>query len=118
MVVDVAAKTVTINDLKTSNKSLNDFSESVDYWNYWMQAAMYKKLAKIFLKYVIDDTWVITFNFIVIDKYNQTYAFRVMDATMHEWTQKLDKQLQEARWHYENRDYTLPYKFLSGEVLL
>lgn len=118
MVVDVAAKTVTINDLKTSNKSLNEFSESVDYWNYWMQAAMYKKLAKIFLKDVIDDTWVITFNFIVIDKYNQTYPFKVTDVTMNEWTQKLDHQLIEAKWHYENRDYTLPYKFLSGEVLL
>jgi hypothetical protein len=118
MVVDVTSKTVTINDLKTSHKSLNDFSESVDYWNYWMQAAMYKKLAKIFLKDVIDDTWLITFNFIVIDKYNQTYAFRVTNTTMEEWSEKLDNQLMEARWHYENRDYTLPYKFISGEVLL
>ena len=118
MVVDVARKTVTINDLKTSNKSLNEFHESVDYWNYWMQAAMYKKLAKIFLKDVLDDSWVIQFNFIVIDKYNQSYAFRVTNVTMDEWTEKLDAQLQEAKWHYENRDYTLPYKFISGEVLL
>lgn len=118
MVVDVARKTVTINDLKTSNKSLNEFSESVDYWNYWMQAAMYKKLAKIFLKDILDDSWLIQFNFIVIDKYNQTYAFRVTNVSMDMWTEKLDAQLQEAKWHYENRDYTLPYKFISGEVLL
>lgn len=118
MVVDVAAKTVTINDLKTSNKSLNDFSESIDYWNYWMQAAMYVKLAKIFLRDVIDNSWVITFNFIVIDKYNQTYPFRVTNVTMDEWMQKLDYQIKQAQWHYENRDYTLPFKFISGEVLL
>jgi hypothetical protein len=118
MVVDVAAKTVTINDLKTSNKSLNEFPESVDYWNYWMQAAMYVKLAKIFLKDVVDDTWVITFNFIVIDKYNQTYPFGVHNVTMRQWMSELDEKLNEARWHYENRDYTLPYKFISGKVLL
>jgi hypothetical protein len=118
MVVDVKRKLVTINDLKTSNKSLNEFSESVDYWNYWMQAAMYVKLAKIFLKDVIDDSWTIVFNFIVIDKYNQTYPFKVTNVTMDKWMERLDAQLQEAKWHYENRDYSLPYKFISGEVLL
>lgn len=118
MVVDVAAKTVTINDLKTSNKSLNEFPESVEYWNYWMQAAMYVTLAKMFLQGIIDSTWSITFHFIVIDKYNQTYAFKVSNETMNEWLDKLDHKIKEAQWHYESRDYTLPYKFLSGNVLL
>jgi hypothetical protein len=118
MVVDVESKLIIINDLKTSHKSLSDFPESIEYWNYWMQAAMYKKLAKLFLKDVIDNTWRIEFNFIVIDKYNQVYPFKVSNATMSMWTTRLDEQLVEANYHYTNRDYTLPYKFVAGEVLL
>jgi len=118
MVVDVANKTVTINDLKTSSKSIKDFPESVDYWNYWLQAAMYKKLATSFLKDIIDDTWTIDFNFIVVDKYNQVYPFKVSNESMEAWTKKLEDSLIEATYHYENRDYTLPFKFVAEEVLL
>lgn len=118
MVVDVENKTVIINDLKTSNKTLNEFEESVDYWKYWIQAAIYKKLALIFLHNVIDTSWQIKFNFIVIDKYNQVYPFPVSQSSLDEWSWELNELLLEAKWHYENHDYTLPRKFLSGEVLL
>jgi hypothetical protein len=66
----------------------------------------------------MDDTWTIEFNFIVIDKYNQVYSFKVSNDTLDEWTKRLDLQIVEAHYHYENRDYTLPYKFVAGEVLL
>jgi hypothetical protein len=118
MTVDVDKKLITINDLKTSSKSLADFPESVEYWNYWMQAAMYKKLAASFLKDVIDSSWTIEFNFIVVDKYNQVYPFRVSHETMVDWTSRLDKHLEEAKYHYVNKDYTLPFKFVAGDVLL
>lgn len=118
MVVDVENKTVIINDLKTSNKTLNEFKESVDYWRYWIQAAIYKKLALIFLQDIMDTSWQIKFNFIVIDKYNQIYAFPVSQSSLDEWSSELNEILLEAKWHYENQDYTLPRKFLSGEVVL
>ena len=50
MVVDLDAKKVYINDLKTSGKSLVNFEDSVEYYNYWLQATMYIRLAKTFLK--------------------------------------------------------------------
>jgi hypothetical protein len=118
MTVDVANKKVTINDLKTSSKTIAEFPESVDYWNYWMQAAVYRILAKEFLKDVIDSTWVIEFNFIVVDKYNQVYAFGVSKSTLNDWNFKLKECLKKAHYHYVNKDYTLPFEFAVDKVLL
>lgn len=118
MVVDVKHKTVKINDLKTSNKSIKDFPESVEYWRYSLQAAIYVRLAKEFLKDVVDDTWSFEFNFIVIDKYNQVYPYKVSDSTMAKWQEELDSCLNQARWHYGNCNYTLPYEFITNEVVL
>jgi len=44
--VDHVAKTIYINDLKTTGKTINDFKETVDYYNYWAQAAIYFRLVK------------------------------------------------------------------------
>jgi len=118
LVVDVTARKVIINDLKTSAKSLREFPESIDYWKYWLQAGVYVRLVAHFLKDVIDESWTIEFNFIVIDKYNQVYPFRVSDDTMSKWKTDTTKLLLEAKYHYDNRDYTLPFEFVAQEVLL
>jgi len=118
LVVDVNAKRVTINDLKTSNKSLKEFPESVEYWKYWLQIGVYLRLVAHFLKDVITDDWTIEVNFIVCDKYNQVYAFKVSDETISKWKDDTRKVLLEAKYHYDNRDYTLPFEFVAQEVLL
>ncbi len=118
MTVDVKAKLVRINDFKTSGKDLADFPDSVEYWNYWLQAVVYMVLVTDFLKEVIDDTWRIEINFIVCDKNNQIYAFPVSGQTLGEWIQRYNEVLKQAQYHYESKDYTLPYKFAKGEVVL
>lgn len=118
LIVDVENKRVSINDIKTSNKSVADFSESVDYWNYWLQAAMYDKLVRHFLKDVIDDTWTVDFYFIVIDKYLQVYPYRVSKDTMTTWKSMFEKVLKEAEYHYTSRNYSLPYQFITEDVEL
>lgn len=118
MVVDVDKKLVRINDFKTSGKALADFPESVENWNYWLQAAIYLKLATEFLRRVIDDSWSFEIHFIVFDKYDQLYAFPVSNTSLSKWVGKMYEVLEEAKWHYENRDYTLPFKFVAGEVEL
>jgi orotate phosphoribosyltransferase len=45
VVVDHNSKTIFINDLKTTGKSIQDFPESVEYYKYWMQAVIYVMLA-------------------------------------------------------------------------
>lgn len=118
LVVDVAKKTVKINDFKTTSKSLVDFGETVEIWNYWLQAAVYEKLVRHYLKGVLTDEWTVEFRFIVFDRYDQLYAFKVKQDTMDGWKDKLENTLDEVKYHYESKDYSLPYKFTMGNVEL
>lgn len=118
LVIDVAKKQVRINDFKTTGKDLKNFSEAVEFWNYWLQAAMYTKLVRNFLGKVITDEWTIEFRFIVFDKYDQLYAFPVTDETMSEWVAKMKVVEKEAAYHYVSKDFTLPYEYARGLVKL
>ena len=116
-IVDENNKTIVINDLKTTGKTVAEFAETVEYYNYWLQASIYKKL--IAGKFAIDGTWKVKFNFIVIDKYKQTYVFPVSDETMNKWyLTGLSNALAKAKYHYEKRDFSLPYDMLTTKVVL
>lgn len=117
IVVDTIGKTITINDLKTTSKTVAEFPESVEYYNYWLQAAIYKKLVTDY--FGADDAWDITFNFIVIDKYKQIYTFAVSKETMTKWyNTRLMDTLAKAKYHYVERDYSLPYDMAVTKVVL
>lgn len=120
MTIDVPKKQININDFKTSGKSLAEFSDTVEYWKYWLQAVMYVKLAKEFFKSVIknDPEWTIQFRFIVFDNYDQLYAFPVSAKTLVTWTEKFDQAIASAKYHYDSKDFTLPYDFAVGNVEL
>jgi hypothetical protein len=110
-------KTLTINDLKTTSKSLLDFNESVDYYNYWLQAGMYVLLAREYMKEK-GFSYEINFNFVVVDKYNQVYCFPVSPMTLKDWEQKTKATLKMADYHYTNRRYDLPYKLAISKCVL
>lgn len=117
VLVHESNKTIVINDLKTTGKTVADFAETVDYYNYWLQAAVYKKL--VMTKFNVDASWKIEFNFIVIDKYKQTYVFPVSDETMNKWyLTGLSNTLAKAKYHYDKRDYSLPYDMAISKVVL
>lgn len=118
MTVDVKNKLVHINDLKTSGKTISEFAETVEFWNYWLQAAIYNRLAQYYLRDVLTPEWTIIFNFIVLDKYDQVYAFQVSDGTMKEWTDRMDQKLKHAEWHFTNRNFSLPYDYAQGQIML
>ena len=116
-VIDHEAKEITIIDFKTTSKSLDKFAETVDYYNYWMQAVIYITLV---VKNSLEDAsdYKISFNFVVIDNYDQVYIFETSDATKQKWYQAFYEVLESAKYHYEERDYTLPYEFAKGNVIL
>jgi hypothetical protein len=118
LVVDVEKNTVTINDFKTTGKSLKDFTDSVEYWNYWLQAAMYDKLVRDFLKGFINDETYISFNFIVFDKYDQLYSFPVTGITLADWKERCSHTLMKANYHYVEKEFKLPYAFAKGNIKL
>ena len=111
-------KTIYINDLKTTSKSISDFEETIKFYNYNLQAAIYDRLVKHVYKDIIKPDWSVIFNFVVIDKYNQVYCFEVSKSTLSMWGDELTKRLIEADWHYKNKNYNLPYKFAIGPVIL
>lgn len=119
--IDHSQKTISINDLKTTSKSIADFPESVDFWNLWMQAAMYKKLVtqEFLLNNELDPSeWNIEFAFIVVDKYKQIYPFKVLPETLLKWEEQLEMKLLEAKWHFENERFDLPFLYATTEVKL
>ena len=118
LVVDARKKLIRINDFKTTGKSLTDFSDSVEFWNYWLQAAMYIKLVRNFFSEVLTDEWAIEFRFIVFDKYDQLYAFPVRPETMSSWEEKLKEVELQGTYHIESKDFSLPYNYAQGNVEL
>lgn len=116
--VDHVKKIIYINDLKTTGKTISDFKETIEFYNYWVQAAIYWRLVAYRFHEHLNDEWKMVFSFIVVDKYNQVYPFEVSFETMQQWQMKLEEKLTEAAWHYDKRDYTLPYEFATGKVIL
>ena len=118
IVVDHDAKIIYINDIKTTSKELKDFNESVEFYNYWMQAAIYSTIIAIKFIHLIDRGYEFKFHFVVIDKSYQVYAFPVSDNTLSSWFNRLTDTLEKANWHYINKSYDLPYDFATGRVTL
>ena len=111
-------KCIYINDLKTTGKTISDFEETIKFYNYNLQAAVYHRLVRHHYKSILKDDWTLHFNFIVIDKYNQVYCFEVSKSTLSLWEDELKKKLLEADWHYKNKQYNLPHKFATSQVIL
>ena len=105
---------VIICDLKTTSKTISDFTETIEFYNYWLQAAIYYKLVYEYVK--LNKTlksYEYLFKFVVIDKYNQVYVFDVSESTMHRWGQGLRATLNDIDVHYTRKDYSLPVEFLK-----
>lgn len=114
VIIDHEEEIVYINDIKRTGKTLNDFEETVDYYNYWLQAAIYKEL----IGDMVPQGYTVKFTFIVIDKYQQVYPFEVSTVTMIKWSEKMKETLETAKFHYENRKFNLPIKFEKETVIL
>ena len=113
--IDHDAKVIYINDLKTSGKLLQDFPETIEYYKYWLQAAVYCRLVRA--NYSLGN-YKIKFHFIVVDKLTQCYAFEVSTVTLNSWMDKLDEIMKIADYHYTNRKFDLPYEYEVGNVIL
>lgn len=116
-VVDHDKAEITIIDVKTSGKTISDFHESLDFYKYWLQAAVYSTLVSKNTEQV-PQSYKILFKFVVIDKYDQTYAFDVSQSTLKQWVNNLHKVLEIVNFHYIECKYELPYEFLNNEVTL
>lgn len=118
VVVSPGDGVIRINDIKTSSKTLVDFPESVKYYRYDLQAAIYNLLVMNNFQDLIKQGYKVDFRFIVIDRNQQIFAFPVSEKTMGEWMKELQSCLKKADYHYSNKDYNLPYDFAQGNFVL
>lgn len=116
LVFDPGKKEIRINDLKSTSKNLSSFKESIEYYKYWIQAAIYRKLViHIYGSKPEYAGWNIVYRFIVVDKYCQTGAIRITTETLDQWEVETDTLLEQANYHFEHRDFKLPYEFLIND---
>jgi hypothetical protein len=115
--IDTKNKVIKIYDVKTTGKSISDFNDSVDYYNYWLQALIYVKLIGENHK-DIRTGYDVDFRFVVIDTYNQVYDFQVSDQTWERWTNDYLVTLDIVNHHYKNKSFDIPYKFLIDDIQL
>ena len=119
IVINHDEKIVYINDVKTSSKDLKDFPDSVEYYNYGLQAAIYSTLVGVkYANLIHNDGYTVKFNFVVIDRMYQVYPFEVSENTLTTWFNKLTHALDRAEWHYRNKRFDLPYEFANNAVRL
>lgn len=118
LVIDHDEKVLYINDVKTTSKDLKDFPETLEFYGYWMQAAIYSSLVVSNYAKLIDDGYELKFNFVVIDKMYNVYAFPVSHNTLIGWLDRLEGCLNKANWHYTNNEFNLPYDFATNSITL
>ena len=100
-------------------KTLSTFSDTIEYFNYWAQAALYTILIEdAFLSLPIYDGWSTEFRFIVIDSQMQIAPIKVSGKTMTQWKENLTDALLEASYHFNNRNFEAPYEFLTDKELV
>lgn len=119
LVVDHEKKEIRVNDLKKTSKDISSFSDSIEYYRYWIQAAIYKKLTTAYSQLIpgLAD-YKIVFRFIVVDPYMQIAPIRISDETMDKWMEMTDQKLSQAAYHFEQRSFELPYEFLVNTELI
>lgn len=119
LVIDNTNKIIFVNDLKKSSKDIGSFVDSIEYYRYWMQASMYYMLVyNVYLSKPEYADYKFEFRFIVIDNYLQIAPIKVSEKTLKEWVTKTQTLLDQAHYHFDTRDFDLPYQFLINSELV
>jgi hypothetical protein len=117
--IDHDNKIIYINDFKTTSKALKDFKESVEYYNYWLQAVLYMIMVSHKYLELLEKGYELKFHFIVIDQFFNVYPFPVSEATRNLWLERFTKDvLPVAQYHFQTKRYELPYEFDKELVIL
>jgi len=120
VVIDKESETIFVNDLKTTSKPLLKFKDTLEFYRYDLQAAIYYTLARRYVKEQFPEltNFKVVFTFIVIDSFNLVYPYQVSQSTMKDWIKNLSDALRAARFHYDNKQYGLPYELASYSLTL
>ena len=120
VLVDNENETIYVTDLKTTSKSLKDWLKDFpdSEYMYWLQAIIYKQLILSLVPESSKRTWKLVFTFLVIDKNNSVYPFKVSADSLRKWEVGAKAKFDEALWHYDQHSYDLPMAYELGLVEL
>jgi hypothetical protein len=118
-VIDKTNKIIRINDIKTTSKELINFTESIEYYKYWIQATIYNSLVLSYLESLDEDfsEYQLEFYFIVIDKYNMIYPFKVSNETLESWVIRFEEVIKKIDYYYTSKRYDLYYELNNNFIL-
>jgi len=118
LVIDHTNKMIRVNDLKKTSKDIKSFTDSIEYYKYWVQAAIYYHLVQnVYLSTPKYKDYTFEFRFIVVDSYTQIAPIKVSEKTLIEWINKTNQELAKADYHFATRNFDLPYEFLLNNEL-
>lgn len=119
IVIDHKNKKIKIFDIKTTGKTLDDFyPDTYEYLKYDLQSAIYYTLIGNEYKNSDLKDYTVSFEFFVIDKYDQYAFFEISHAAMQHNLKTLKEALDIAHYHISNNDYSVPYKFRNGSIII
>lgn len=111
--IHAKSKTIYVSDIKVTSKRIQDFPETIEYYNYWLQAGIYYKI----LKHIYPE-YNIIFTFIVSDVYNICYPFKVSDETMKTYLDRTNALLNTVNHAFDERYFTLPVGYKDYKITL
>ena len=103
---------------KLNGKTISDFPETINFYNYWLQASIYVNLVLKNIDVEDVSSYKINFKFAVIDKYDQMFVFPVSNETLMTWGENLHITLKMVNFHYKENRYELPYQFMNEKIYL
>lgn len=115
LVIDHKAKVIRINDLKKTSKSASIFQESIEYYNYWMQAAIYVYIINNIKQTSFGVDYPVEFRFIVVDPYLHVVPFLISETTMSRFMEMTHDWFHIASFHFINKNFDAPYGVLVSE---
>lgn len=115
IVVDHKEKIIRINDLKKTSKALSKFHESIEAYNYWLQAALYTMIVHNVKKTTFGVDYPTEFRFVVVDPYMHVAAFKVGEVSMNKFMDMTTDALHIANRHFEDKDFSVPFGVLISE---
>jgi len=118
--VDYENDTIHIIDIKTTSKTLNDWTKGfgTSPYKYWLQPIVYKELLLSLIRRNDRKEWKMKVHYVVIDKDNQVYCYPVSTESLRIWEKEAKESYDIAKWHLENNNFELPYNYANNFVEL
>jgi len=112
------SKTVFLNDLKTSSSELNKFKYDIRKFGYDKQIPKYANIVQHWMNENGLTDYTLEVRVIVMAQHNYYGVLRISAETLSAYQHNHEIDLQKAKYHFDNWDFSKPYDFLQGKEVI